>query len=80
MYSIFRTNVGGVFLERVIIGSYEELAEFTDTCIPTLRKLVNRRQNPLPCVRVSPRKIVFVREQVIDWFKAEASRQSSNDY
>ena len=67
-------------MENVIIGTYEELADFTDTCIPTLRKLVNRGQNPLPCVRVSPRKIVFVREQVVDWFKAEAARQAGGEF
>lgn len=66
-------------MENVIIGTYEELANFTDTCIPTLRKLVNRSRDPLPCVRVSPRKIVFVREQVVDWFKAEAERQAGGE-
>ncbi len=63
-------------MENVIIGSYPELAEFTGTCVPTLRTLVNRKRDPLPCVRVSPRKIVFVREQVLDWFREEAQRQA----
>ena len=61
---------------REIMSGYPELAEFTDTCIPNLRKLVNRKYDPLPSVRLSPRKIVFVREDVIEWLKEEAERQA----
>lgn len=59
-----------------IFGNYEGLAEFMDTCIPTLRELVNRPENPLPSVRVSPRKLIFVKEQVEEWLAEEARRQA----
>lgn len=59
-----------------ILSGYPELSRYTNTCIPTLRKLVNRRYDPLPSVRVSPRKIVFVTEDVLAWFSAEAERQT----
>lgn len=44
-----------------IIPGYPELAAFTGACIPNLRKLINRKKEPLPSVRLSPRKIVFVK-------------------
>ncbi len=62
--------------EHEIIPGYPELAVFTGACIPNLRKLVNRRYDPLPSVRLSPRKIVFVKEDVLRWFSEESLRQS----
>ena len=62
--------------ERVILPDYKSLSDFTGTCTPTLRKLVNRRSNPLPAVHLSPRKIVFVASDVIRWMQEEAERQA----
>lgn len=63
-------------MERTYIPTYSELAKTTGVCIPTLRKLVNRKEDPLPAVRVSPRKLVFLSDQVQAWFEAEAKRQA----
>ena len=59
-----------------IIPSYKGLSEFTGICIPNLRKLVNRRTDPLPSIRVSERKLCFVSEDVLQWFHDEAERQT----
>ena len=61
---------------RSIIPGYPGLADFTGASIPLLRKLVNRADDPLPCVRMSERKVVFVAEDVLAWFKDEAKRQA----
>lgn len=61
---------------RSILPSYKELSEFTGVCIPNLRKLVNRRDDPLPSIRVSERKLCFVAEDVLQWFHDEAERQA----
>ncbi len=63
---------------RSIISSYLELAKFTGVCVPNLRRLVNRHDDPLPSIRVSPRKVVFVAEDVLAWFSAEAERQEGS--
>ena len=62
--------------EREIIPGYPELAMFTGACVPNLRKLVNRKYDPLPSIKLSPRKIVFIREDVIRWMKEESARQA----
>ena len=62
---------------RDIIPNRKALAEYTGICVPTLDKLIRRRNNPLPSVRVSPRKVVFVAEDVLTWFREEAARQSN---
>ena len=61
---------------REILPGYPALSEFTSVCIPNLRKLVNRRDNPLPSIRVSERKLCFVSEDVLQWFHDEAERQA----
>jgi len=65
-------NVDG----RQLIPGYPGLADFTGASIPLLRKLVNRPEDPLPCVRMSERKVVFVAEDVLAWFRDEAKRQA----
>lgn len=61
---------------RSILPSYKDLSEFTGVCVPNLRKLVNRRTDPLPSIRVSERKLCFVAEDVLQWFHEEAERQA----
>lgn len=62
--------------DKKILSSYEELSAFTGVCVPNLRKLVNRRSDPLPSVRVSQRKVCFVAADVLQWFSDEAIRQN----
>ena len=64
--------------KRAILSSFPELARFTGICVPNLRRLVNRHDDPLPSIRVSPRKVVFVAEDVLAWFSAEAERQEGS--
>lgn len=64
---------------REILPSYKELSEFTGICVPNLRKLVNRRDDPLPSIRVSERKLCFVAEDVLQWFHDEAERQAGEN-
>ena len=63
--------------QRKILSSYAELKDLTGVCIPNLRRLVNRRQDPLPSIRVSERKVCFVVDDVLGWFSAEAVRQGN---
>ena len=63
----------------VYISNYGELSKQTGVCIPTLRKLVRRPIDPLPAVKVSPRKYVFPADQVKAWFEAEAERQAGGE-
>ena len=69
-------GAGEVWNQKQILSSYSELADLTGVCIPNLRKLVNRRTNPLPSVRVSERKLCFVVADVLRWFSDESSRQA----
>ena len=66
-------NAGEVWNQKQILSSYAELSALTGVCVPILRKLVNRRTDPLPAVRVSDRKLCFV---VLRWFSEESSRQT----
>ncbi len=61
------------------LSSFKQLAEYTGICVPTLEKLVHRSVYPLPSVKVSPRKYVFLPEQVNAWFEAEAARQAGGE-
>ena len=61
---------------REILPGYPELSAFTGISKPVLMKLVKRRTDPLPSVRVGPRKVVFVTSDVLAWFSDEAARQN----
>lgn len=63
-------------MESCFFSNYKALSDYTGVCIPTLRKLVRRPFDPLPAVKVSPRKYVFPADQVKAWFEAEAERQA----
>ena len=67
-------------MDQLYFSTFKDLSRATGICVPTLRKLVNRSFDPLPAIKVSPRKYVFVPDQVNEWFKAEAERQAGGEH